>query len=138
VFEFAITKIFRSFVAILDEANAIMRQMSNDTNTRKSENAMRDVLKSARHILAIDAFANKSTLAFLKAYRDEDIHIVDNGYQPCKCVAFVSTGAVMAKVLVEKASKLSKPDNSPVRAHTYYGNMDGKQRQKDFSDINIA
>ena len=47
-------------------------------------------------------------------------------------MAFVSTRAVMARALVEKASKLSKPDNSPVRAHVYYGNMDGKQRQKTF------
>ncbi|PKK60862.1 hypothetical protein RhiirC2_792688 [Rhizophagus irregularis] len=70
------------FVAILDEANAIMRQMSSSTNARESENAMRDVLKSARHILAMDAFANKSTLAFLKIYCEEDIHIIDNRYQP--------------------------------------------------------
>ncbi|RGB43552.1 hypothetical protein C1646_749566 [Rhizophagus diaphanus] len=33
-----------------------------------------------------------------------------------KRVAFVSTGAVMARALIEKASKLFKPDNSPVRA----------------------
>src|SRR3989440_7261981 len=55
-----------------------------------------------------------------------------------KRVAFVSTGVVMARVLVEKASKLSKPDNSPIRARAYYGDMDGKQRQKDFSDINVT
>jgi hypothetical protein len=156
----------RPFVAILDEANAIMRQMSSGTNARESENAMRDILISARHVLAIDAFANKSTLAFLKAYCGEDIRIADNRYQPRvdemveilydpnsraeamrigyeflrqgKRVAFVSTGAVMARALVEKASKLSKPDNSPVRARAYYGDMDGKQRQKDFSNINDA
>ncbi|CAI2190864.1 2167_t:CDS:2 [Funneliformis geosporum] len=131
----------RLFVAILDKANAIMYQISN-------------------------AFTNKSTLVFLKAYRGEDILIVDNRYQPRvnemveilydlnseakvmrigyeflrqgKRVAFVSTRAVMARALVEKAYKLSKPDNSPVRAHAYYGNMDGKQRQKDFSNINDA
>ncbi|PKK53358.1 hypothetical protein RhiirC2_803144, partial [Rhizophagus irregularis] len=40
-----------------------------------------------------------------------------------KRVAFVSTRAVMAKALVEKASKLFKPDNSPVRARAYYGDM---------------
>ncbi|CAG8577082.1 13066_t:CDS:2, partial [Racocetra persica] len=45
---------------------------------------------------------------------------------------------VIARMLVEKASKLSKPDNSPVRVCAYYGDMDGKQRQKDFSDINIT
>ncbi|POG66631.1 hypothetical protein GLOIN_2v1655088, partial [Rhizophagus irregularis DAOM 181602=DAOM 197198] len=33
-----------------------------------------------------------------------------------KRVAFISTGAVMARALVEKASKLFKSDNSPVRA----------------------
>src|SRR4051794_669649 len=57
-----------SFVAILDEVNAIMCQMSSDTNVRESENAMRDVLRSVRHVLAMDAFANKLTLAFLKTY----------------------------------------------------------------------
>ncbi|PKK57159.1 hypothetical protein RhiirC2_798576 [Rhizophagus irregularis] len=156
----------RPFVAILDESNAIMRQMSSGTNARESENAMRDVLRSARHVLAMDAFANKSTLTFLKTYRGEDIRIIDNRYQSCvgetvkvlydlnsraeamrigyeflrqgKRVAFVSTRAVMARALIEKASKLFKPDNSPVRARAYYGDMDGKQRQKDFSNIDVA
>ncbi|CAI2193097.1 3310_t:CDS:1, partial [Funneliformis geosporum] len=123
--------------------------MSNDTNVQKSENAICDVLRSAKHVLTIDAFANKLILAFLKAYHDEDIHIIDNRYQPHmdemveilydlnseaeaikigydllrqeKCVAFVSTRAVIARALVEKTSKLSKPDNSPVRACVYYG-----------------
>ena len=144
----------RSFVAILDEANAIIRQMSSGTNARESENALRDVLRSVRHVIAMDAFANKSTLAFLKTYCDEDIRIIDNRYQPrvgemveilydpnsgaeamrigCellkqeKRVVFVSIGAVMARALVEKASKLVKPDNSPIRARAYYGDMDGK------------
>ncbi|PKY12571.1 hypothetical protein RhiirB3_378570 [Rhizophagus irregularis] len=74
----------RLFVAILDEANAIMRQISSSTNARESENAMRDVLRSVRHILAMNAFANKSTLAFLKIYRGEGIYIIDNRYQPRK------------------------------------------------------
>jgi hypothetical protein len=141
-------------MAILNEANAIMRQMSSSTNAQESENAMRDILISARHVLAMDAFANKLTLAFLKAYRGEDIRIVDNRYQPHvdemveilydlnsgakamkigyefirqgKHVAFVSTGAVMARTLVKKASKLSKSDNLPVRACAYYGDMDRK------------
>src|SRR3954452_20259197 len=156
----------RPFVAILDEANAIMRQMSSGTNARESENAMRDVLRFAKHVLAMDAFANISTLTFLQIYRGEDIRIIDNRYQPRigetvefiydpnsgaeamrigydllrqgKRVAFVSTGAVIARALVEKASKLSKPDNSPIRAHAYYGDMNGKQRQIDFSNINVA
>jgi hypothetical protein len=154
------------FVAILDEANAIMCQISSDTNARKSENALRDVLRSARHVVAMDAFANISTLTFLKVYHGEDIRIIDNRYQPHvgekveilydlnsraevirigfellkreKRVAFVSTGAVMARALVEKASKLVKPDNLPIRARAYCGDMDGKQQQKDFSDINVA
>ncbi|CAI2190494.1 12339_t:CDS:1 [Funneliformis geosporum] len=112
----------------------------------------------------MNAFVNKSILAFLKEYYSEDIHIIDNRYQPRvneiveilydlnsgakairigydllkqgKHVAFVFTRAVMARALIEKASKLYKPDNSPVRTHAYYGNMDGKQRQKDFSNIN--
>jgi len=53
-------------------------------------------------------------------------------------VAFVSTEAVIARALVEKASKLSKPDNSPIRTHAYYGDMDEKQKQKDFFDINVT
>ena len=116
--------------------------MSSSTNAQKSENAMRDVLRSARHVLVMDAFANTSTLSFIQTYSSENIHVVDNKYQPRisetvefiydpnsgaevmqigydllrqgKRVAFVSTGAVIARALVEKASKLSKPDNSPV------------------------
>ena len=70
----------RPFMAILDEANAIMRQMSSGTNARESKNALRDVLRSARHVVAMDAFANKLTLTFLKTYRGEDIRIIDNRY----------------------------------------------------------
>src|SRR3954447_10326106 len=55
-----------------------------------------------------------------------------------KRMAFVSTGAMIARALVEKASKLSKPDNSPIRVRAYYGDMDEKQRQIDFSNINVA
>ncbi|POG78371.1 hypothetical protein GLOIN_2v1538759 [Rhizophagus irregularis DAOM 181602=DAOM 197198] len=114
----------------------------------------------------MDTFANTSTLIFLQTYHGENIRIVDNKYQPRigetvefiydpnsraeamrigydllrqgKCVTFVSTGAVMVRALVEKASKLFKSDNSPVKARAYYGNMDGKQRQKDFSNIDVA
>ncbi|CAG8805041.1 6671_t:CDS:2, partial [Gigaspora margarita] len=122
----------RPFVAILDEANAIMHQISSGTNARESENAMRNVLRSVRHVLAMNAFANISTLTFLQIYRGKNIRVVDNKYQPRigetvefiydpnsgaeamrigynllrqgKRVAFVSTGAVMARALVEKAS----------------------------------
>src|SRR3954453_15337252 len=128
--------------------------MSSSVNAQKSENAMRDVLRSVRHVLAMDAFANTSTLFFLQTYRSKNIHVVDNKYQSrigetvefiydlnseaevmrigydllrqSKRVAFVSTEVVIARALVEKASKLSKPDNLPVRACTYYRNMDRK------------
>src|SRR5204862_8185858 len=58
-----------------------MRQMSSGTNARESENAIRDVLRSTRHVLAMDAFANTSTLTFLQTYRGENIRTVDNKYQ---------------------------------------------------------
>ncbi len=153
---FHIKFIAHPFVAILNKSNAIMHQMSNGTNARESENAMRDVLRSARHVLVMNVFVNKLILAFLKIYRSEDIRIIDNKYQPRvgetvefiydlnsgaeairigydllrqgKYMAFVSTGAVIARTLVEKASKLSKPDNSPVRVYIYYRDMDRKQR----------
>ncbi len=156
----------RPIVAILDETNAILRQMNSGANARESENAMRDLLRMAQHVLAMDAFANESTLTFLKAYRDENIRVIDNKFQPLvgktveylydpnsgaeamrigcellqqgKRVAFVLTSCNMARALVEKASKLQRPDNSPVRARAYYGDMDGKQRKKDFSDINTT
>jgi hypothetical protein len=70
------------FIAILNEANAIMCQMSSGTNAQESENAMRDVLRSVRHVLAIDAFANILILTFLQIYRGENIRVVDNKYQP--------------------------------------------------------
>ncbi len=60
-----------------------MRQMFSGTNAQESKNAIHDVLKSARHVLAIDAFVNTSTLSFLQAYHSENIHVVDNKYQPC-------------------------------------------------------
>ncbi len=72
----------RPFVAILDEVNAIMRQMSSGTNARESENTMHDVLRTARHVLNIDAFTNISILIFLQIYRGKNIRVVDNKYQP--------------------------------------------------------
>ncbi|PKY62820.1 hypothetical protein RhiirA4_490018, partial [Rhizophagus irregularis] len=130
----------RPFVAILNEANAIMRQMSSGTNARESENAMRDVLRSVRHVLAMDAFANTSTLSFLQAYRSENIHVVDNKYQPRigETVEFIYDPNSGAEAMRIGYDLLRQPDNSPVRARAYYGDMDGKQRQRDFSDINVA
>ena len=50
-----------------------MRQMSSGIHARESENAMRDLLKSATHVVAMDAFANESTLTFLKQYRGKEV-----------------------------------------------------------------
>ncbi|CAI2179391.1 198_t:CDS:2 [Funneliformis geosporum] len=118
--------------------------MSNGANAQKFENAMRDILRTAQHVLAIDAFVNASTLTFLKAYYGENIRVIDNKFQPLidktveylydpnsgakamrigykllqqgKHVAFVLTSCSMARALVEKASKLPKSDNSHIRA----------------------
>ncbi|CAI2186625.1 9108_t:CDS:2, partial [Funneliformis geosporum] len=133
----------RPFVAILDEANAIMCQMSSGTNAQESENVMRDILRSARHVLAMDAFVNKSTLAFFRAYHGEDIHIVDNGYQPrigekVKFIYDLNSGAEAMRIGYDLLRQGKHPDNSPVRSRAYYGDMDGKQRQIDFSNINVA
>jgi len=43
---------------------------------------LRDVLRSARHIVIIDIFTNILTLTFLKVYHSEDIRIINNRYQP--------------------------------------------------------
>src|SRR2546430_12386157 len=105
----------------------------------------------AQYVLAMDAFENESTLTFLKTYRGENIRVIDNKFQPLvgktieylydpnsgaeamrigykllqqgKHVAFVLTSCSMARALVEKASKLQRPDNSPIRARAYYGDM---------------
>ena len=69
-----------SFVIILDEANTIIYQMPSVTNAQKFENAMHDILRFAKHILAMNGFTNILTLIFLQIYRDENIHIVDNKY----------------------------------------------------------
>src|SRR2546430_10431464 len=115
---------------------------------------MRDILRTAQHVLAMDAFANESTLTFLKAYCDENIRVIDNKFQPLvgktveylydpnsraeamrigcellqqgKRVAFVLTSCNMAWTLVEKVSKLQRPDNSLIRVSAYYGAIAGK------------
>ncbi|CAG8617685.1 8_t:CDS:2, partial [Diversispora eburnea] len=58
----------RSCIAILDEANATMHQMTSGVYAWESSNAMWDLLNVATHVVAMDAFANDSTLAFLKSY----------------------------------------------------------------------
>ncbi|RGB21867.1 hypothetical protein C1646_777093 [Rhizophagus diaphanus] len=65
---------------------------------------MHDGIRIVRYILAMNAFANKSTLAFLKIYHGKNIHIIDNRYQPridfsdinvawneLNCIAYINT-----------------------------------------------
>ena len=56
--------------------------MSSSTNAQESENVMCDVLRTARYVLAMNAFANISTLIFLQIYCGENIRVVNNKYQP--------------------------------------------------------
>ncbi|RHZ45577.1 hypothetical protein Glove_669g24 [Diversispora epigaea] len=153
-------------IAILDEVNAIMRQMASGVHVRKSSNAMRDLLNVTTHVVAMDAFANDSTLAFLKSYRDENVQVIDNKYQPRrgeivkllydpdkdseairkgfrmfqenKHVAFVMTPCKKARVLANQTSKLQKPDGSFILSQVYFGQIDGKQHQDDFTNIDAT
>ncbi|RIA97818.1 hypothetical protein C1645_813528 [Glomus cerebriforme] len=105
----------------------------------------------AQHVLAIDAFRNESTLTFRKTYHGENIRVIDNKFQPLvgktieylydpnseaeamqigcellqqdKHVVFILTSCNMTRALVEKVSKLQRPDNSLVRARAYYAYM---------------
>ncbi|CAG8579886.1 9643_t:CDS:10, partial [Scutellospora calospora] len=123
-------------MASKSKINAIMRQMNSSTNARESENAMRDVLRSAQHILAMDAFANESETVEIIYDPNSGAEAMRIGYgflKQGKHVAFVSTGVVMARALVERASKLTKPDNSPIKACAYYGDMDRKQLEAGIS-----
>jgi len=42
---------------------------------------MYDILKTAQHVLVIDAFKNKSILTFFKAYCNKNIRVIDNKFQ---------------------------------------------------------
>ncbi|CAJ0836198.1 12197_t:CDS:2 [Entrophospora sp. SA101] len=112
------------------------------------------------------AFGNESTLNFLRQYQGEDIQVFDNKYQPHKGksvkilydpdkgaeairrglkmleegkrVAFSVTACKKARAIAIQASKLLKPDGSHVLSRVYFGQMDGKQRQEDFADINAT
>ncbi|KAF0469680.1 dead-like helicase [Gigaspora margarita] len=89
----------RLIVAILDEINAIQYQMNSGSNARKSENAMRDVLRSAQHVLAIDTFANESkTVEYLYDPNSgaEAMRIGIEYLKQGKRVAFVVTSSNMA------------------------------------------
>ncbi|CAG8460345.1 5668_t:CDS:2 [Scutellospora calospora] len=58
-----------------------MCQIASGVYTQESANAICDLLNVATHVVAIDAFANDLTLAFLKFYRDENVRVIDNKYQ---------------------------------------------------------
>ncbi|PKY58734.1 hypothetical protein RhiirA4_513394 [Rhizophagus irregularis] len=48
------------------------------------------------------------------------------------------TSCKKARALVNQASALQKPDGSPILTHVYNGQMDGMQRQEDFTNINAT
>jgi len=48
------------------------------------------------------------------------------------------TSCKKARALANQACKLQKPDGSHVLSRVYFGQMDGKQRQDDFADINAT
>ncbi|GBC05454.1 hypothetical protein RclHR1_06230014 [Rhizophagus clarus] len=127
------------YVVILDEVNAVIRQMFSGIHARESENAMRDLLKSAIHVVAMDAFANDSTIAFLKQYRS--LEVMRRGLKMLregKRVAFVMTLCKKARALANQAFALQKLDSSPILTRVYFGQMDGMQRQEDFTNINAT
>ncbi|CAI2199307.1 18043_t:CDS:2, partial [Funneliformis geosporum] len=112
------------------------------TNAQESENTMRDILKMTQHVLAIDAFANASTLTFLKAYCSENIRVIDNKFQPLvdKTVEYLydpNSGAEAMRIGYELLQQ-GKRVAFVLTTRAYYGDMDGKQQKKDFSDINTA
>ncbi len=137
--------------------------MASGVHARESFNTMRNLLNIATHVVAMDAFANNSTLTFLKSYRGENVRVIDNKYQPRKGeivkflydpdkgseairrglrmlqegkhVAFVMTSCKKARALANQASKLQKPDGSFILSQVYFGQMDRKQRQDNFTNI---
>ena len=55
-----------------------------------------------------------------------------------KRVAFAITLCKKARALANQASALQKPDGSPILTRVYFGQMDGMQRQEDFTNINAT
>ncbi|CAG8461801.1 7550_t:CDS:10 [Scutellospora calospora] len=85
----------RSCIAILDKSNTTMYQMASRVYTRESANTIYDLLNVATHVVAMDAFANNSTLAFLKFYRgSEGIHRGFKILQEDKHIVFVITSFI--------------------------------------------
>ncbi|KAF0534960.1 helicase [Gigaspora margarita] len=102
---------------------------------------MRDLLKSAVHVLAMDAFANESTLNFLRQYRGENIRVFDNKYQPHKDKSVkILYDPDKGSEAIRKGLKMLEEDKQVAFSVTsfYFGQMDGKQHQEDFADINAT
>ena len=55
-----------------------------------------------------------------------------------KRIAFAMTSCKKARALANQASALQKPDGSPILTRVYFGQMDGMQRQEDFTNINAT
>src|SRR6266498_2780420 len=55
-----------------------------------------------------------------------------------KRIAFAMTSCKKAQALANQASALQKLDGSPILTCVYFGQMDGMQRQEDFTNINAT
>ncbi|CAJ0847312.1 8711_t:CDS:2, partial [Entrophospora sp. SA101] len=85
----------------------------------------------------MDAFANESTLTFLRQYRGKDIQIFDNKYQTRKGESVkILYGPDKGAEAMRKGLWMLQEDVSPILTRVYFGQIDGKQRQEDFADIN--
>ncbi|CAG8827502.1 29094_t:CDS:2, partial [Gigaspora margarita] len=126
-----------SCIAILDKANTTMRQMASRVHARESSNSMRDLLNIATHVVAMDV----GEIVKLLYDPDKGSEAICRGLrmlQEGKHVVFVMTSCKKARALADQASKLQKPDGSFILLQVYFGQMDGKQRQDDFANIDAT
>ncbi|CAJ0830229.1 8848_t:CDS:2 [Entrophospora sp. SA101] len=87
----------------------------------------------------MDAFANESTLTFLRQYRGRDIRIFDNKYRTRKSESVkILYDPDKGSEAMRKGLWMLQEDGSPILTRVYFGQMDGKQRQEDFVDINAT
>ncbi|CAI2185655.1 16790_t:CDS:2 [Funneliformis geosporum] len=79
----------------------------------------------------MDVFRNELTLTFFKAYCNENIRVIDNKFQPLvgKTVEYLydPNSRAEAMQIGHELLQQGKSDNSPVKAHAYYEDMDRKQ-----------
>ncbi|CAI2178894.1 3095_t:CDS:2, partial [Funneliformis geosporum] len=92
-------------IAILDEINAINRQMTyRNENIRVIDNKFQPLLgKSVEYLYDPNSGAKAMQIGY---------ELLQQG----KRVAFILTSCSIVQVLAEKASKLQRPDNSSIRA----------------------